>query len=162
MKALVSCTVAALLVGVVALADNTTHPAAAHFVRSVIESLLEGGTAVPFDMAEEIIAFDNGEVITAKELRAAWPAFAKSAFKKEANLDAFLAGVDIRLSPVADNKRVMSNKRLMSVYEHQLGDLYCDASHMKGGGESPVGYEKAFIYIIRKVDGKWRLIGIGG
>ena len=162
MKTLAVCTVAALLVSGVSLADNTKQPTAETFVRSVIESLLEGGKNVRFDMATQVIAIDNGEVLTQKEFKAAWPEFAKVAFKEKASPEEFLAGVDIRVSPVASNKRIMSNKRVMSVYKHQEGDMYCDASHMKAEADSPIGYDKAFIYIIRKVDQKWRLIGIGG
>ena len=56
----------------------------------------------------------------------------------------------------------MSNKRVLEVYRYQDGDLYCDASHVKDGVENFVGYEKAFIYVIRKVGDKFVLIGIGG
>jgi hypothetical protein len=44
----------------------------------------------------------------------------------------------------------------------QKGDLFCDASRIKPGKERFIAYKKAFIYVIRKVNGKWTLIGIGG
>jgi hypothetical protein len=56
----------------------------------------------------------------------------------------------------------MSNKRVLQVYKPEEGDLYCDASHVKSGVDNFIGYDKAFIFIIRKIQGKWTLIGIGG
>jgi hypothetical protein len=161
MKSLI-CTIAAVFIVAISLADNTEQATEETFVRSVIESLLEGGATVPFDVATQVIAIDNGEVLSKKDFMAAWPEIAKAGFKKKVSPDEFFAGVDIRIYPVTENKRIMSNKRVMSVYEHQEGDLYCDAGHMKAGMDSIIGYDKAFIYIIRKIDGKWRLIGIGG
>jgi hypothetical protein len=56
----------------------------------------------------------------------------------------------------------MSNRRLLESYTYQEGDLLCDVSRVKEGVENFIGYDKAFLYLIRKVDGVWTLIGIGG
>jgi hypothetical protein len=132
------------------------------FVRRLVQSLIDGGGKPDFAIAGKVVAVDNGEVITRADLVKAWPEFAKRAFKKKVTLQEFFARVDLRVGPVTDNKRLMANKRVLKVYKHQKGDLFCDASRVKAGIENCIGYEKAFIYVIRKVDGKWTLIGIGG
>ena len=161
MKLLV-CAIALLLAGSVAMADEAEGQSAEGFVRSVIESLLEGGSSVPFDVASEVIAMDNGEVIPKQGFTAVWPEFAEAAFKKKITADEFFAGVHIRLSPVSENKRIMSNKRLMEAYRPLAGDLYCAVTEKQPDETAFIGYDKAFIYVIRNVDGKWQLIGVGG
>lgn len=128
----------------------------------VVQSLVMNGEAIPFDVADQVVAIDNGEVLSKVDFRKAWPGIAKIAFKKKLSVDEFLAGVDLNIQPVADNRRIMSNKKLLEAYKPQEGDMYCDASHMKEGAANFIGYDKAFIYIIRNATGKWVLIGIGG
>lgn len=78
------------------------------------------------------------------------------------SMEQFFRDVDVRLGSPLNNKRLMNNKRIMAAYTPQEGDLYCDVSRVKEGVENFIAYDKAFLYIIRKVDGKWTLIGIGG
>ena len=157
-----SLAVTALLMGSVCLANDSDPTGEKEFVRSVIQSLITNGETISFEVAEQVVAIDNGEVLSKEDFKKAWPKFAKVAFKKKVSLDDFFAGVDLKIQPVADNRRLMSNKRLLTVYKHQQGDMYCDASHVKEGVENFIGYDKAFLYIIRKVADKWVLIGIGG
>ena len=132
------------------------------FLRSIVKSLLDKTQAPDFAMADNVIAIDNGEQMTKEQLKSAWPDFRKMAFKKKVTLDEFFEQVQLQVSPAKDNKSLSANKRLMEVYKPQDGDLYCDLSKVKDGVDSFIGYKKAFIYILRKVDGKWTLIAIGG
>jgi len=157
-----SLAVAALLMGWVCLADESGPTGEKEFVRSVIQSLITNNEAITFEVADRVVAIDNGEVLSREELKKAWPELAKRAFKKSVSIDDFFAAVDLHVRPVADEKRVMSNKKLLDAYKPQPGDMYCDASHVKEGVDNFIGYDKAFIFIIRKVAGKWVLIGIGG
>lgn len=154
--------VAALFMSWVCLANGRDLPGEKDFLRQVVQSLVMNGETITFDVADQVVAIDNGEVLSKEDFRKAWPEIAKIAFKKKLAADDFFAGVDLIIQPVADNKRIMSNNKLLEAYKPQEGDMYCDASHMKEGAVNFIGYDKAFIYIIRKVSGKWVLIGIGG
>jgi hypothetical protein len=143
-------------------ADTASTSAAEGFVRQVVQSLLDGENKITFPVADKVFAIDNGEVLTKADLRNAWPQFAGKAFKKKVSLDRFFRDVELRIGSPRDNKRLMSNKRVLETYKYQDGDLYCDASHVKEGADNLIAYDKAFIYIIRKVEGQWTLIGIGG
>ena len=132
------------------------------FVRQYVACLMPEAQGATFFVAEQLFAMDNGEPVSKKGLLEAWPEFQKAAFKKRVSLDEFFRGVDLRFSSPLDNKRLMSNKRVMKAYTYQKGDLYCDASRVKQGVESSIQYEKAFIFLIRKIDKKWTLIAIGG
>ena len=154
--------VAALFMSWVGLANGRDLPGEKDFVRTVVQSLVTNGETLPFDVADQVVAMDNGEVLSKEDFRKAWPGIAKIAFKKKLSVDEFFTGVALNIQPVADNKRIMGNKKLLEAYKPQEGDMYCDASHMKDGVANFIGYDKAFIYIIRKVSGKWVLIGIGG
>jgi hypothetical protein len=146
-----------------AYGDVTSRTSEAEgFVRQVVQSLLDGEGTVTFPVAEWVFAIDNGETLTKADFQSAWPQFAKEATKKKVPLEQFFRDVDLRIDSPLNNKRLMSNKRVLESYKHQEGDLYCDASHVKDGVDNFIAYEKAFIYIIRKVEGKWTLIGIGG
>jgi hypothetical protein len=144
-------------------ADGTNRTIEAEgFVRQVVKSLIDGGDEVTFPVADKVFAIDNGEVLSKAEFQDVWPQFAKEAMKRKVSLDQFFRDVDLRIDSPLNNKQLMSNKRVMASYTHQDGDLYCDASHVKEGVDDFVANEKAFIYIIRKIQGKWTLIGIGG
>lgn len=157
----------ALIVTIVTLchgyaADADPKSPAEGFVRQVVMSLLDGGNKITFHVADKVFAIDNGEVLTKADLQNAWPQFAKQAFKKKVSIDQFFMDADLQIGSPRDNKRLMSNKRVLETYTYQDGDLYCDASHMKAGTDNSIAYDKVFIYIIRKVEGQWTLIGIGG
>lgn len=143
-------------------ADAVPAGGAEEFVRQVVQTFLDGGNKITFKVADKVVAIDNGEVLTRAELQNAWPKFAGKAFKMKVSLDQFFRDVDLRFSSPRDNKRLMSNKRVLESYTYLEGDLYCDASHVKEGAESFIAYDKAFIFIIRKVEGQWTLVGIGG
>ena len=147
----------------IALADDTncTHEAEG-FVRQVVQSLIDGGGKVTFPVADKVFAIDNGEVLSKADLRNAWIELAKEATTSKVSLDHFFRDVDLRIDSPLNNKRLMSDKQVLQSYKHQDGDLYCDASHVKEGVDNFIAYDKAFIYIIRKVEKKWTLIGIGG
>jgi hypothetical protein len=142
--------------------DVSATGAAAVFVRQVVGSLLDDPSSITFEVADELFAIDNGERLSKEDLKKAWPKFAKAAFKKKVTLDQFFKSVDMQVGSPQDNKRLMSNKAVLNAYKYQDGDLYCDASRVKKGVENFIAYDKAFIYIIRKIEGKWTLIGIGG
>ena len=147
----------------IAYADDTNRTSEAEgFVRQVVQSLIDGGGKVTFPVADKVFAIDNGEILSRADFQNAWPQFAKEATKKQVSLDHFFRDVDLRIDSPLNNKRLMSNERVLESYKHQDGDLYCDASHVKEGVDNFIAYDKAFIYIIRKVEGKWTLIGIGG
>lgn len=147
----------------IACADETNRTSeAAGFVRQVVQSLIDGGGKVTFPVADQVFAIDNGEVLSKVDFQNVWPQFAKEATKKKVSMDQFFRDVDLRIDSPLNNKRLMSNKSVLESYKHQDGDLYCDASHVKEGVDNFIAYDKAFIYIIRKVEGKWTLIGIGG
>jgi hypothetical protein len=142
--------------------DTNRMTEAEGFVRQIVQSLLDGGGTVTFPVADRIVAIDNGEALSRENFREAWPQFARGATKKKVTLEQFFRDVDLRIDSPLNNKCLMSNKRVLNVYRYQDGDLYCDASHVKEGIENFIGYNKAFIYIIRKAGGKWTLVGIGG
>ena len=142
--------------------DVKVNRSAERFIRQVVQSLLDDGNKITFEVADKVFAADNGEVLSKENLKNAWPEFAKQALKKKVSVDQFFRDVELRVVSPLENKRLMSNKRVLEVYRYQDGDLYCDASHVKDGVENFLGYEKAFIYVIRKVGDKFVLIGIGG
>lgn len=132
------------------------------FLRQVVRSLLANGNDMTFEIADKVVAIDNGEILTREELKKAWPEFARRAIKTKVTVDQFFRDVELRVTSPSDNKRLMGNKRVLEAYKYQDGDLYCDASHVKEGVKNFIEYDKAFIFIIRKAGGKWTLIGIGG
>jgi hypothetical protein len=132
------------------------------FIRQVVQSLLDEESTITFEVSDKVFAVDNGEVLSKEDLKQAWPEFAKRALKKKVSVDQFFRDIELRVTSPLENKRLMSNKRVLEVYKHEDGDLYCDASRTKEGVENFIAYDKAFIYIIRKSEGKWTLIGIGG
>lgn len=143
-------------------AGNAPAGGAEKFVRQVVKSYLESESKITFPIADKLFAIDNGETITKEELQNAWPRFARKAFKQKVSLDQFFRDVELKIGSPRDNTRLMSNERVLQAYSYQDGDLYCDASQVKAGAENFIAYDKAFIYIIRKIDGQWTLIGIGG
>ncbi len=143
-------------------ADLAPASGADEFVRLVVRSLLDGGGDIKFPVADKLFAIDNGEVLTKEELQKAWPRFAKKAFQQKISPDQFFRDAELKISSPRDNKRMMSNERVLESYSYQDGDLYCDASQVKAGVENFIAYDKALIYIIRRVSGQWTLIGIGG
>jgi hypothetical protein len=144
-------------------ADDTNRMSGAQtFLRQVVQSLIDGEGKVTFPVADKVFATDNGEVLSKTDFQNVWPQLAKEATKKNVSSDQFFRDVDLRIDSPLNNKRLMSNKRMLESYKHQDGDLYCDASHVKEGVGNFIAYDKAFIYVIRKVEGKWTLIGIGG
>ena len=152
-----------LLINCAGYAEKSNPSSGAdEFIRQVVQSLIEDEHKVAFEVAEKVFAIDNGEVLSKEDFKKAWPEFGKIAFKKKVSMDEFFRDVELQVSSPLDNKRLMSNKRLLAVYKHQDGDVYCDASHVKDGVENFIAYDKAFLYIIRRIEGKWTLIGIGG
>jgi len=143
-------------------ADAAKDAEAQAFVRQVVQSLMDGGTTITFAVADKVSAIDNGEVLSKEEFSKAWPKLAKVAFKRRVSLDEFFRDVTVQFTSPLDNKRLMSNKKVLAVYTPRQGDLYCDASRVKEGTENFIAYEKAFVFIIRKIEGKWTLIGMGG
>jgi hypothetical protein len=162
MKLAIALIAAIVIVGHGQAADTAPASGAEEFVRQVVQTYLDGENKITFKVADRVFAIDNGEVLTKADLQKAWPQFAKQAFKKQVSLDQFFKDAELRLSSPRDNKRLMSNQRVLEAYKYQDGDIYCDASHVKEGVESSIAYDKAFIFIIRQVDGQWTLIGIGG
>lgn len=132
------------------------------FIRQVVQSLLDVENKITFDVADKVFAIDNGEVLSKEDLKKAWSEFAKRGLKKKVSVDQFFRDIELRVTSPLENKRLMSNKRVLEIYKHEDGDLYCDAGRTKEGVDNFIAYDKAFIYIIRKVKGKWTLIGIGG
>ena len=132
------------------------------FARKVIESLLVDKPEVTFATAEKLFTLDNEEVLTRDQLKAAWPEFGKMALKKKVDAKEFFEQVKLKMISPLKNKRLMSDKRVLRSYVYQDGDLYCDIGQMKKGAENIIAYKKAFQFLIRKIDGKWTLIGIGG
>ncbi|MCY3019196.1 MAG: hypothetical protein NTW87_09240 [Planctomycetota bacterium] len=132
------------------------------FVRNVVRSLIAEQQAPEFEIADKVVAVDNGEVLSKEDFKKAWLELRKVALKEKVSLDDFFASVRLQIYPVTENKRLMNNKRVVAAYKHEDGDLYCDASQVKEGVKSFIGYAKAFVYVIRKVNGKWTLVGIGG
>lgn len=154
----VSCLVSCLAYG-----EGTNRTTEAEgFVRQVVQSLLDGEGKVTFPVGDRVFAIDNGEMLSKADFQKAWPQLAKEATNKKVPLDQFFRDVDLRIDSPLNNKRLMSNERVQKSYKHQDRDLYCDASHVKDGVDNFIAYDKAFIYIIRKIEGKWTLIGIGG
>ena len=143
-------------------ADTASTSGAEGCLRQVVQSLLDGENKIAFHVADKVFAIDTGNVLTKADLQNAWSQLAEKAFKKKVTLDQFFRDVELRIGSPRDNKRLMSNKQVLESYTYRDGDLYCDASHVKEGVDNFVAYNKAFIYIIRKVDGQWTLIGIGG
>lgn len=143
-------------------ADTNSMIEAVGFVRQVVQSLIDGEGKVEFLVADKVFAIDNGETLSKADFEKAWPQFAKKATKEKVSADQFFKDVDVRMDSPLNNKRLMSNKRVMESYKHQDNDLYCDLSHVKEGVDNFITYDKAFIYIIRKVEEKWTLIGVGG
>jgi len=155
-------TILCVSVCIVHAADTNRMSGAQTFLRQVVQSLIDGEGKVTFPVAVKVFAIDNGEVLSKTDFQNVWPQLAKEATKKNVSSDQFFRDVDLRIDSPLNNKRLMSNKRVLESYKHQDGDLYCDASHVKEGVDNFIAYDKAFIYVIRRVEGKWTLIGIGG
>lgn len=152
-----------LLMASLIRADDTNLVSGAEpFVRQVVQSLIEEPHAIRFEMADKLFTLDNGEVLSKEDLKRGWPEFAEKAITRTVTLDEFFRDVRVRVYSPRDNQRLMSNKRVLDAYRYQEGDLYCDASQVKDGVANFIGYEKAFVFVIRKIDGKWTLLGIGG
>jgi hypothetical protein len=151
-----------LLVCSTALAAEEQLAGEEVFVRQIVASLIERQPTPGFAVADKVVALDNGETLSRDDFQKAWPEFCKMAFREKVSADAFFAKMDLRMEPATGNKRLMNNKRVLAAYKLQQGDVYCDASRAKNGEKQAIGYPKAFIYVIRKVEGKWTLIGIGG
>lgn len=151
-----------LLVCSTALAAGDQLAGEEAFVRQIVASLIEKQPTPAFAVADKVVALDNGEMLSRDDFHKAWPEFCKMAFREKVSADAFFAKMDLRMEPATENKRLMSNNRVLAAYKPQRGDVYCDASRVKSGEKNVIGYPKAFIYVIRKVEGKWTLIGIGG
>ena len=146
---------------------------AEELVAEVIKSLADGGKQMSFDLSDKVIAMNTGKEYPQERFKEMWPKFAEIAFEEDAPKDAIASKLKIQLSPVEDSEFLANIRkaaeqgdfnamRLMRFYKPQAGDMHCDASKPKEAGKSLVKYEKAFIYIIRKTQGKWRLRGIGG
>ena len=155
-------TILCVSVCIVHAADTNRMSGAQTFLRQVVQSLIDGEGKVTFPVTDKVFAIDNGEVLSKTDFQNVWPQLAKEATKKNVSSDQFFRDVDLRIDSPLNNKRLMSNKRVLESYKHQDGDLYCDASHVKEGVDNFIAYDKAFIYVIRRVEGKWTLIGIGG
>lgn len=151
-----------LLVCSTALAAEKPLADEEHFVRQIVAALIEKQPTPGFAVADKVVALDNGEMLSREDFQKAWPEFCKTAFREKVWADVYFAKMDLKMEPVTDNKRLMSNRRLLAAYNPQKGNVYCDAARAKSGEKLPIGYPKAFIYVIRKVEGKWTLIGIGG
>jgi hypothetical protein len=143
-------------------ADDTTPAGPEAFVRQAVQSLVDGGNAIPFPVADTVVALDNGEVLSRADFQKAWPQFAKEAFKRKVTVDQFFKGAELKIGSPLENKRLMGNKRVLESYTYQDGDLYIDASQVKAGAENVIDYDKAFIYLIRQIGGQWTLVGVGG
>lgn len=153
----------ALLIVALCRADELPKTADAEpFVHQLVLSLLDDRHPINFPVADPVFAMDTGQLLTKAEFEKAWPSLGKEAFKTKVSAEQFFRDVSLRVSSALDNKRLLSNKRLMQAYTPQVGDLYCDASQVKAGVDDFIAYKKAFLFIIRNLDGKWTLIGIGG
>jgi len=155
--------IAATSISFASFAEETgkTNSAEA-FIRQVVQSLIDDQGQIEFEVAEKVFAIDNGEMLSREDFKRAWPEFRRIALKRKVSTDQFFHDVDLQVQSPLKNKRLMSNKELLKVYRYKEGDLYCDASRAKEGVADLIGYDKAFIYIIRQIEGRWTLIGIGG
>ena len=96
-----------------------------------------------------------------EEFKEAWPRFREVAFKRNVTQGEYLEGVDLKaFSP--EESGILENERLAKVYTPQPGDVLVDGGRMKEGVENFIGYGKAFVFIVRKVNGLWTLVAIGG
>jgi len=154
--------VATLLIASVCQASDVDKTGADTFIRQVVQSLVDDQHIIAFEVADKVFAIDNGEVLSKADLAKAWPSIGKQAFKTKVSVGQFFRDVTVQVYSPLENKRLMSNKRVLQVYKPEPNDLYCDASHVKNGVDNFIGYDKAFIFIIRKVQGKWTLVGMGG
>lgn len=138
-----------------------TEDDARAFVAKVVHSYIDGKGEASFPIADEIVALDNGTVLSRQELQEAWPRFCKVAFKRKVTQEEYFQGVNLKvLSP--GEAGVFKHEYLAGVYQSQEGDLFVDGSEVKEGVEDFIAYEKGFIFIIREVNGNWTLVAIGG
>lgn len=163
MKRVTTLLAALCLIACTACADDTDRTMdATDLVHRIVQSLLDGKGQVTFPVADQVFAIDNGERLSRADLQNAWLQIARQATNTPVTSAQFFLDMDLRLDSPLNHKRLMGNKRLLESYTPQDGDLYCDASGVKDGSVSVIAYPKAFIYIIRKIEGIWTLIGIGG
>lgn len=154
--------VAAFVIVSVCQASDADKAGADTFIRQVVQSLVDDQHVIAFEIADKVFAIDNGEVLSKAELAKAWTDIGKRAFKTKISVEQFFRDVTVQVYSPLENKRLMSNKRVLQVYKPEANDLYCDASRVKNGVDNFIGYDKAFIFIIRKIQGKWTLVGVGG
>lgn len=159
----VLCWILGLALGQGYAAEPAWPDGAEAFAREIIHALITSdGTPPPFEIAEKVFAMDNGETLSRTELQEAWPRMARRAVAKKITAEQFFSAVDLRIDSPKNHERLMRDEKVQAVYTYQDGDLYVDASRMKAGTENIIAYDKAFLYLIRKINGKWTLIGLGG
>ena len=132
------------------------------FIGTVIQSYLDGKQEPSFKVADRVFAIDNGEVLSKGDFEKAWPEFCKIAFKRKISLEDYFEGANLEIVPASEKGTITRNKRLRKVYSYREGDLFVDGSAVKAGVDDFIRYKKAFVFVIRKMDGRWTLIGIGG
>ena len=141
--------------------DTTAEREAKGFVAKVVHSYIGGTGEVSFPIADDIIALDNGTVLSKLEFQKAWPKFCQVAFNRKMTQEDYFEGVNLKvLSP--GEAGLLEHEYLAGVYHPEEGDLLVDGSQVKEGVDDFIGYEKGFIFMIRKVKGSWTLVAIGG
>ena len=103
------------------------------FLRQVVRSLLDDENKITFEIANKVFTIDNGEILSKEDLTKAWPDIAKRALKKKVSVDQFFRDVEFRVTSPLENKRLMSNKRVLESYKHQDGDIYLRRKPCEGG-----------------------------
>ena len=111
-----------LLVCSTALAAEKPLADEEHFVRQIVAALIEKQPTPGFAVADKVVALDNGEMLSREDFQKAWPEFCKTAFREKVWADVYFAKMDLKMEPVTDNKRLMSNRRLLAAYNPQKGE----------------------------------------
>ena len=146
----------------VSFAKDTTNVELKTAIHKVISSLIKEDKTINFPVADTLFAIDNGKKITKKEFANIWPKINNIAFTKKITMQKFTANITYSIQAVTENKGIMSNKNLLKTYKPQKNDIFCDLSKVKNGSDNFIAYDKAFIYIFRKINNQWILIAIGG
>jgi len=131
------------------------------FVSKIVRSYIDEKGEVSFPVADKIIAIDNGTILNKQEFQKAWPKFCKMAFTRKVTEEEYFESVNLKvLNP--KEAGLLEREALAKVYKYKEGDLFIAGSEVKEGVKSFIEYEKGFIFIIRKVNGCWTLVAIGG
>ena len=149
-----------VLLSAVGQADDRTD--AETFFLSIIGTYSAKSPAVTFPTADPLFALDNGEEFTRSQLAEMWPELAKRAFGEGKSFQDYAALMKITVIDPRQSKKFVSTLTRYKSYSYKEGDVLILGDAPQEGKTSIVKYDKAFQFLVRKIDGRWTVLAIGG